>query len=582
MKEKIIKGIVTITVMLSLCCGFRDVVQAENDALGEVQETVSQSGESLRLLTYEEYGSELADGAGEETYSAENEGDVNQSLENTGDKMPISIDELGEENIVKSVSLISNEEGITTYTAPQVGITPYAMNPESLKDGNITTDTQIAWFNDFSDNDGDNLVDYSVDGFPLRYLLGKYPDGFITHFLNPGKYEVYYRAIDSAGELSEVVGYTFEVVPAEDYEVIIEDSLNSEDDVKTYTVDIDFSKMDEAAVAIVKTGMSYPKMTVTDAAGTEIGVTRASRGWCYIDKPSADAGICTYTISVCGMEGYYVESSAGFRIMLGNKKDTEAMISGPENAIWLDWYTGKEDNFVYLKYMPNRDECWYRFKAEAKTVFTLMADYPELRFQICDIDNLWVLFDSNDPENADVHKDKFTRPFAYAEKARIGGMTAGKEYYLVLYAASQVSSLPMVEDTLNVSAGLPRMRFDLTEWYYSRNRITATPNAFSSSGYVEVGDDGATLPKTAVAEKVSYSGVKPSELDSFRVMAPNTGVWVNSKPYGTLIDMGYKVDSTSNININGEWQVSFKAGKATPSISFVPALRINYQYEIGD
>ncbi|EOS26475.1 hypothetical protein C806_01211 [Lachnospiraceae bacterium 3-1] len=579
MKRKILKTMFTITVMLSLCCSLKNVAEARNENFLESQGSVLQA-EKLRLLTYEEYEADLQEGTEGEQFALESEQGENKCLVDVDEKMPINMEELSEEGVINNISFISDEEGIVSYTIPESTIKPYILNSESLKDGKLTTDTQIAWLNDFSDSDGDSLANYYVGGFPLRYLLEKYSDGFITQFTNPGKYEVYYQAMDSAGELSEIIGYTFEIVPVEDYQ-IIEDSLNSEDDIKTYTVDIDFSKMDTATFAIVKTGRSYPKMTVRDAAGTEVGVVKSSKGWCYVDKPSANAGICTYTISVSSMKGYYTDGSTDFRIMTGDKKDTEAMISGPENAVLLDWYTGKEDNFVFLKYTPNRDECWYRFKADAKTVFTLMAYHSELRFRICDMDNLWVLFDSNEPENTDVHKDKFTSAYPFAEKARLG-MTAGKEYYLVLYAASQISSLPMVEDTINVAVGLPHMLSGSTEWCYGSNRITATSTGFSNPGYVKIGDDGATVPKTAVADEVYYSGVRPSELDSFRVMAPDTGIWRNSERYGISVSMGYKIDSTSNTNINGEWQVSFKAGVATPSISFIPALRVSYYYEIGD
>lgn len=74
MKEKIVKKIVAITVTLSLCWSFGNVAKAENEGSGKVQENGFQSNEDLRLLTYEEYEAELADGAGAEAYSAENEG----------------------------------------------------------------------------------------------------------------------------------------------------------------------------------------------------------------------------------------------------------------------------------------------------------------------------------------------------------------------------------------------------------------------------------------------------------------------------------------------------------------------------
>lgn len=498
-RKKLFKN--TLIPILTLCLFFAlsNIVQAENKHGKIDEEAILGQEENLQLLTNEEYNALMGKGAVNISNITDNTVEDFGYLIDTDKKIPIASNELNDSSISEGISALSAEDGIVSYTVPLSTITPYILNTDSLKDGKITTDTRIAWLNDFSDADGDTLKDYSFGGFPLRYLVdGKaYADGFITQFKDPGNYNVLYRAIDSSGEWSEDTGYTVKVVPVEDYQVM-EGSLSSETDTVTYTVDVDFSTMDTASFALVKKGLTNIRMTITDSVGNEVKrLGTDSKSWCYIEKPSVDSGVCAYTIEVMGINGAYVQNSTDFRVIVGDKKDTEAMISGPENAVLLDKYTQEKSNFILTRYTPNKDENWYRFTADAATVFTMMTKHSELRFQICDVNNLLSLFDSNDPKYAVVHKDKFVSPFPYAEKAKLA-MSAGREYYLVLYTHSQISPLDMVEDTINLAVGLPHMATDSTEWLYSSNKITASTSSFSNSGFIDVGDEGDTIPLTAV------------------------------------------------------------------------------------
>ena len=54
----------------------------------------------------------------------------------------------------------------------------------------------------------------------------------------------------------------------------------------------------------------------------------------YIDKPSADAGICHYTITVSASS--YNESSGSLGVIIGSKDDAEGRMGGVENAVDLD------------------------------------------------------------------------------------------------------------------------------------------------------------------------------------------------------------------------------------------------------
>ena len=486
-----------------------------------------------------------------------------------------------EEN--KADSIIFHTEDVEVMTNPKSDITPYVVNPESLKNGMITTDTQIAWLWTFSDEDGDSFQDFQVGGFPKAYYLTYYSNGFVTQFTNPGEYTVLYRAMDSSYEYSEIVGYKLTVNPVEDYKVI-EDTLATESDEKTYDIDIDYSTMNSSAICFVRMGESYVTAEIKDSEGNIIKIVGAPaaqpKRWIYIDKPAQDSTVVHYTVKVTNSK--YVANSSKFRLIYGDKKDIEAMLSGPENATPLDWYTEKDSNFIHTEYTPNKDECWFKFTPQKSMVtFTLLGDHTETRFKIVDTNTLLPLFDSNDSNNNSIHKNKFCGAFNYAEKAKIQGMTIGKEYYLVIYSPNQISMVDFLEDTINVAVGMPHMLSGgLTEWITASNQISAKTSSFSSDGIIYVGDNGVTIPKNAYATKVYYSGSKPSSISYWHVKEPLASTWRQSRNYWTSIDIDYEKDSSSNKNINGIWRVGFKA--SITDLSFTPSIRIDYKYELGD
>lgn len=489
-------------------------------------------------------------------------------------------DYIKEEN--RADGLLFPAQDAVTMTIPQSDITPYVINPESLKNGMATTDTQIAWLWTFSDDDGDSFQDFQIGGFPSAYYLGYYSNGFVTQFTNPGDYTVLYRAMDSSYEYSEIVGYRLTVNPVEDYQVI-EDELLAETDVKTYNIDIDYSTMDASAICFVRMGESYVTAEIKDEDGNIIKTIGAAdvqpKRWIYIDKPSQDSTVVNYTVTVTSSE--FIEDSSQFRIIYGNKNDIEAMLSGPENATPLEWYTEKESNFIHTEYTPNKDECWFKFTAQQSMVtFTLLGDYAETRFKILDVDTLLPLFDSNDADNSNIHKNKFCGSFDYAEKAKLQGLTIGKEYYLVIYAPNQISTVNFLEDTINVAVGMPHMLSASTEWIYASNQISATTTSFSSDAIIYVGDDGLTIPNNAYAKTVYYSGARPSSISYWRVKEPSASTWRQSSKFGISIDIGYEDDSSSNKKIIGAWRVGFET--STSTLSFTPSIRIEYEYELGD
>lgn len=467
------------------------------------------------------------------------------------------------------------------YTAPQVNLTPIILNEDSLRNGNITTDTQIAWLWDYADVDNDSLKEQYVAGFPSYYLLGILEGniGFVTQFSNPGQYDVLYQAVDSAEEASNIVGYTVTVVPKEDFQAI-EGTFSSATDVQTHTVNIDFNTMDTAAVCFVSTGKTYATMQIKDTQGNIVATKSTdaayAKNWAFIDKPST--GLSTYTITLTVKT--YDPTLNTYRLLIGNKKDTEAMISGVENAVYLDWYSEADGHQYWSHYTPNKDESWYRFTAKPYTVVTLLSYYPQIRFQIRDINNLDVAYDSN--FDADAHSQRFLLSgYKGAEKARLS-MPSG-EYYLVIYSPSIVSlGSDLLEQNMNIAVGCPNM-LSASATFYAGSSARGTATSYSPSLTINIGDDGNTLPRTAVAEtaylKSKTAGITPSKVGSWRIRK-GLGSWKETTSIAQ--NMGYIKDSQNNININGNWQISFKARSSNSTISFIPGIDFFYYYELGD
>ncbi len=275
----------------------------------------------------------------------------------------------------------------------------------------------------------------------------------------------------------------------------------------------------------------------------------------------------------------YDEAHSDFRLLVGDKADTEEMISGNENAVWLDKYTQTADNTFFTYYTPNRYESWYRFTADIEsTVVTLMTNYSGTRFRIVDIDDTNnIIYDSNN--NTDAHRTQYCL-YSNAEKARLN-LTSGKDYYLIIYAPTAISSETFIEETMNLTVGRAHMA-QASATFYSDSTVTARNTSFSPSAVISVDD---SVPATAVVDKITFksatSGVKMSQIRNWRVRAPQESSWRTSQSYYQGISIGFNKDSDNNIAIRGNWLFNFK-GSSKTALTFTPGIYIYYYYEIGD
>lgn len=317
----------------------------------------------------------------------------------------VSMDNMAE-NLTDSISVDTEME----RTAPTANLIPVIVNEDSLSEGQITTDTRIAFFYNDTDEDGDTIASRYVDGSAVDYIIGTINGGFVVQITDPGTYYLYYQVEDSAGEYSRVVGYSIKVIeaPAKETYQAFEGSFTSEKDSATYDFSIDFSQMDSAAVCLVRKGYVGTNIKVYDENGNQVlnkGTNyRQAKNWGYIDKPSDDVTVCNYT--VVATPNSYEDRASDYRIIVGDKNDTELMMSGIENTVLLDQYYESKVNLQNNSYVPNVGEYWYKYKRNSTSVITILSSATDIRFKILNVDTLAVMYDS--AKDDDTHKTSFT------------------------------------------------------------------------------------------------------------------------------------------------------------------------------
>ena len=474
---------------------------------------------------------------------------------------------------------ITNDMDIAR-TAPTAGLIPVIVNEESLVDGQITTETIIVFFYDDTDADGDAITGRYVDGNAVDFILGEVDGGFVMQITVPGSYQLYYQVEDSAGEFSRIVGYAIDVIEApvvEPYQVF-EGSFSSANDSVTYDFSIDFTEMDSAAVCLVRKGYVGASIEVYDESGNQVFIrstgSRQAKNWGFIDKPSSDATVCNYTI--VAKPKSYENRASDYRIIIGDKNETELMMSGIENTVLLEQYYETKTNLENSSYVPNVGEYWFKYKRESTSVITILSNVSDIRFKILDASGTHVMYDS--AADSDTHKTSFvgSGAFTCAEKARLNTVV-GTEYYLVVYSTNPNNNLSLRTGTMGTAVGNPVMCAD-------QKRISPyTSVKINASGHrsMSFSVDGSDLPLTAQVDKVTVNGVTMSYVYQWGTSAPNMSSWLYSDNFSSYIKIGYTFDSTNNALLHGTWQASFLGSEATTK-TITPAFSFTYYYEYGD
>lgn len=552
---------------------------AEQEGAGGSVSTAESDMEPVKVVSQEQEVSAVA-----QTHETESTG--NTPLETVLEEKGIYDleKEVNRERLAYDVTDSISSDDIMELSAPAAGLIPAIYNEESLVDGEISTDTLIVFFYNDTVDDDVTITGRYVDGNAVPYILGEIDGGFVMQITEPGSYELYYQIEDSTGAFSRVIRYSITVVAApvvEKYQVF-EGDFSSAGGSATYNFSIDFSQMDSAAVCLVKKGYVGTSIKVYDEGGNQIfaraTTKRQAKNWGFIDKPSADATVCNYT--VVATPNAYENRASDYRIIVGDKNDTELMMSGIENTVLLEQYYEAQNNLQHNDYAPNVGEYWYKYKRESTSVITILSNVDDIRFKILDISSQNVMFDS--AAEPDTHKTTFTGSGAWtcAEKARLTTVV-GTEYYLVVYCTNPNASLSLRDgSTMSTAVGNPVMCPGGATIEPGRS-VTARSSGYSTTTTFTV--DGNNLPDTAQIIDVTLHGVAMSRIERWRLIAPNSSSWsYNKSSFYPSVDMGYQVDTSSNAHLKGRWSAAFMAPSSTSSVTFTPEYSFSFYYEYGD
>lgn len=461
--------------------------------------------------------------------------------------------------------------GEQALAAPMADLDPFIRNVDSLRDGMITTETEIEWF--FV---GDAAI-YYYGGFQSGYITEPREDGFVTKFYTPGTYHVLCYGENEEGEQSEVVGFTVTVV-SEFACQTIEDSVTSVVDSKSYSVDIDFTGMDTAAVCLVRTGASEVGIQVMDENGNiwkaDSTGPRSPKRWIYIDKPADDVDTAHYTVRVFATT--YDANSGAFRVIIGNKDDTEAMMGGLENVVDLDMFFDDKNNYILSAYTPRNDEYWFTTNMPAPSTMTLLSHTSKLRVKLLDIDTLDVIFDSNDRTWNGMHTSKFTGQYAYAEKAIFEALT-GVRLYLVIYNNSPEDGTGVLENEFRLGVGQPMYGLAHEEVYGSS--VTLNSASYSSTS---LNMDKSSVPETAQMNEAYISGMSYTKLSRWRLRGPRESGFRTSSTGDMYIKYNFTPAGSLNTWAKGTWNMGIILKSGSSAMSYYPSVTFSYYYEYGD
>lgn len=334
--------------------------------------------------------------------------------------------------------------------------------------------------------------------------------------------------------------------------------------------------MDTVAFCLVRTGYEGVVINIYDEAGNEVrsvGVsTKQAKNWYYFDKPSEDAGICTYTI-VATTRSDYSGKASDYRIMVGNNSDAERMMSGKENAVPVEMYYEEKMNFQSIPYMPNQYECWYKYKRGVYNTITVLSKSTNLRFKIIEADG-----DTSKPvyeSNSYDHKTSFVGTWSSAEKVTDPkGTVSGKDYYLVVYNTRPNSATGLVQSNMLVAVGHPVMGA-ASKMVRPNTSVTINSSSFKGFDYTFI---DSSIPYTAQLASIDLYGASGVR---YWTVQRASGGYRSSSSYNTGIKWNFIKDSTRNDRLWGaKWRFEFKSGSSTKTIK--PYFSISYYYEYGD
>lgn len=474
--------------------------------------------------------------------------------------------------------------------APVAGLLLLVLNPESLKDGQITTETQffLAWVWEgiayTYDPDGDSLELY-LNGIPGSFMF-RFPsedggftyDGMIVQCTQPLAYEIEFFAVDSEGLKSNIVEDVIDVTYYPFYDTF-DGELSSANDVKEYSVSVDFSVNPEFAIGAVRRGDGNIVVSIVDSAGASAGVINVTksdsmvtgRKFITLTRPAGSPDIATYTLKVSTSR--YTANDTKFHLVAGGKGKVQEMFCDVTSAVKLDkCYNFKNNvyggNYYQENFLPNSGGTWFEFTGNGEdTIFLRTEASDELRFKIKDSIEFETLYDSDKDDYA---RYTYTTDLGlkyYVNKAKLN-LAYGQKYYVVVYSVND-SRPYQSNDRYFLHCGEPYLRPELV--YYYPDDISMVKNGvYTLSIPIDV-----KAPLYVDTFSVRANGADYNLIGgSYQVQFPSESKWHTITSYGTFT--GPQNDNNL-ISLNGTTKVKFTA--ANNGVFHFDKVSVAYYFE---
>lgn len=462
----------------------------------------------------------------------------------------------------------------------------FVLNPETLKDGKYTTETMFFIATRWNNTD----LCYDPEGSPISIVYNSsFPAGYITFLEDPngtyagyaikifnvGTYPFAFAFTDMYGGVSEVLGINFEIISRGNFE-IIEGSLSSVNDKKTYEITVDYSTTSQYDLGYIRTGTGGFTVEVYDSNGEKCGTGNCwgpgyphqyIKGNIKLPKPTGVSGNYTYTVQVTTKESSYVQGDVSYRIAYGETSQKYYFFEDVSNYLDLPYYhTLRNFDQSEAEYVSNSPLSeygdYYKFVATGTEAVTLTSTYGQYRYKILDATTLETLYDG-----VNLTTFKADQYSSYSIRVDIN-FVADETYYVVVYDPSGTD----YRGSYSIMVGDPKV-------FYGGTSITIGATNFTKGGtYTWTFDVNTPNGRPAYVDSVSYHGTSagwPMEGGYFSVLTPGKSAWrTNSPKFYPTIDFNYDDPYTALVAANGEWKFRLTAGETgtypgnTVSISY--------------
>ena len=468
----------------------------------------------------------------------------------------------------------------------------FVMNPESMKDGQYTTETLFFLATRWNSTDlcydpegGPISLIYNDSSFPsayIRYYEDNYGTmaGYAILIFNEGTYPFAFAFMDQYGGASEPVGLNFPIIRRGYFETI-EGELLGQNQTLEYEIPVDYSEAATYCLSLLRTGTGGYTVTIYDENGEECGSsycqgTGATGNYkdiaksIQLEKPSGITGQYTYIAKVKANSSGYVSGDTNFKLVYGAESQKQYFFEDVANVMDLPYYNMprhyQDDAAEYVRRVaPSDYGDYYKITTTGPEVVTMSSTYGQHRFKILDPNTFETLFDSSSLETI-----QFVDGGSYYTRAKIN-FEKGATYYVVPYIPAGES----IRGAYSISVGERRVSI-------SSEEVTLSPAQFvKGQEYIWSFELSIPTQNKAYADSVVFRATQVGWLwegNYFWVKTPGGSQWNQSGRLNSTMNFNFKNSNVALVRADGQWQFKLVAGQTGryPGTT----IRVTYYFEI--